>query len=222
MLQITWAKCLIFRSATRWLYSFPWDWAEPGSPSGAAPLEQPWASWKLSLDSPSPLSAPELLRSPRPPWVHNLSTVGSYCPRIPLKALDCQVSSSRLKFLIRLCLFIILNTCWRFLAPELSGQELFFMFLHNKAVQYPSWAAERILFSTLSELLLSLVSFFLTMILENIILGYFRFLVSFFPSRNKTVEIITKLSWDKKITDTERGLRKREEERIALIKPHIR
>lgn len=36
------------------------------------------------------------------------------------------------------------------------------------------------------------------------------------------VEIITKLTRDKKIATTERGLRKREEERIALRKPQIR
>lgn len=134
-------------------------------PSGAAPLEQPRASWKLSLDNPSPLSAPpELLRSPGPPWVHNLSTVGSYCPCIPLKALDCQVSSSHLKFLIRLCAFLL---SWvpaeDFWLQSSQDKNCSLCSSMDKAIQYPSWAAERILFSALSELLLSLVSLFLTM-----------------------------------------------------------
>lgn len=164
-LQVTRAKCLIFRSATHWLYSFLWDWAEPGSP-----LEQllwsspkPAGSWAWTIPALSQ-PPPELLRSAGPPWVHNLSTVGSYCPCIPLKALDCQVSSSHLKFLIRLCAFLL---SWvpaeDFWLQSSQDKNCSLCSSMDKVIQYPSWAAERILFSALSELLLSLVSFFLTM-----------------------------------------------------------
>lgn len=63
-LQVTRAKCLIFRSATHWLYSFPWDWAEPGSP-----LEQ------LLWSSPKPAGSwawtiPALSQPPPSCWDH--------------------------------------------------------------------------------------------------------------------------------------------------------
>lgn len=103
------------------------------------------------------------------------------------------------------CLFIILSTCWRFLAPELSGQELFFMFLHGQSYSVSQLSSrEDIIFCTVWTAIKFAFIFF-NYALKNIILGYFRFLVSFFPSQKKTVEIITKWSWDKKITDREGG-----------------
>lgn len=49
---------------------------------------------------------------------------------------------------------------WRVLVAELSGQFCSSCSSMDKADQYPSWVAESILLPTLSELLLSLFSFF--------------------------------------------------------------
>lgn len=120
MLQITkYDSNTRFSGARHWLYSFPWDWA-------GTSLISLWTFWKLSLDNPSLSSPPEITTAA-------VATVGSHCSYLTLKALVCQASLSHLQFLIRLCLFITLNACWRFLAPELSGQELFLMLLYRQS-----------------------------------------------------------------------------------------
>lgn len=176
-------------------------------PSGAAPLEQPRASWKLSLDNPSPLSAPpraaEITRTTMGAQPLHCGFLLSMYP-FESTGLSSVLLTSQIPYQT-VCLFIILSTCWRFLAPELSGQKLFFMFLHGQSYSVSQLSSrEDIIFCTVwTAIKFGFIIF--NYALKNIILGYFRFLVSFFPSQKKTVEIITKLSWDKKITDTEGG-----------------
>lgn len=203
MLQ-TRAECLIFRSATRWLYPpVGLSRDQPWSPSGAS------GSWAWAVPAlPSPWDA----HGPRG------------CTTSPLWALTVHVSLGK-PWIVLLTSPIPYQTL-PFYYPEdfwlqsFQDRNCSLCSSMHKAVQYPSWAGER-LFSTLSELLLSLVSFF-NYALKTLFLVILDFWWVFFPHERKQVEMITKLSRDKKITATERGLRKREEEKIAWIKPQIR
>lgn len=172
-------------------------------------LPMGWAG--TSLAPPLEAEAGQSQPFPSPPEITTTAVAagGFYCSRTTLKALECQVSS-HLQFLTRLCLFIILNACWRFLAPELLGQELFFMLLHGHSCSVSQLSRREEITSYTIWTALKF-GFILKLCPKTIILAYFKFLVRFFfpPHERKQVEIITKLTWDKKITDTETGLRKR-------------
>lgn len=79
---------------------------------------------------------------------------------------------------------------WRVLAPELAGQFCSSCSSMDKADQYPNWVGETILLPTLSELLLSLFSFF-NYALKPLFLLILDFWSVFFPRERKQVEIIT-------------------------------
>lgn len=181
MLQVTRAKCLIFTSARRWLCSFLWGWEGPAwIPSGS------WA-WTI----PAPSQPPETTTA--------VATGGSHCSCTTWKALDCQ-GPSHISNSLSDCAFLL---SWisaeAFWLQSFQDRNCSSCSSMDKAVQYPSWVEERILLPTLSELLLSLVSFF-NYALKPLFLLILDFWWVFFPHERKQVKIITKLTWDQKIT----------------------
>lgn len=137
--------------------------------------------WKLSLDNPSPSP----LRSPWLLWPLWLLTV--HVSLWKLWIVKCPHISNSLSDSAFLLSWMPTEDFWLQSFQDKNCSSCSSM---DKAVQYPSWAGERMLFPTLSELLLSFSSFF-NYALKSLFLLILSFWWIIFPHKRKQVEMIT-------------------------------
>lgn len=215
MLQVTRAKCLIFRSAFSPSRGTEQSWDPP--------LEQPRGSWRLILGNASPLWAPwaaeitpttvgaqplpcGFLLSMHPSGSNGLSSVLLTSP-IPYQTVPFYYPEYLLTIFGSRALrtgTVLYVPPWTKLFSIPAEQQRGYFFLH-----------------CLNCCKFGLIIFF-NYALKTIILGYFRFLVSFFPLTKENSRNYYEVVMGQENNRHRKRLGKREEERIALIKPHIK